>query len=94
MIYVDKVHYEIDEHGCRVIAKMKWTNNKNEWAVNECTKAEMISFINKNPNSTKTKYLRYGYWTTGEDIKVVNNKYLRTDANNTEKDNLGELPEY
>lgn len=94
MIYVDKVHYEIDEHGCRMIAKMKWTNNKNEWGANEYTKTEMINFINQNPNSVKTKYLRYGYWTTGEDIRVVNNKYLRTDANNTEKDNLGELPEY
>lgn len=94
MVYVDKVHYEIDEHGCRIITKMKWTNNKNEWAVNECTKAEMISFINQNPNSAKTKYLRYSCWTTGEDIRVVNNKYLKTDANNTAEDNLGELPEY
>lgn len=94
MVYIDKVHYKIDEHACKVIAKMKWTNNINEWAMNECTKDEMINFINQNPNSTKTKYLRYGYWTTGEDIRVINNKYLRTDANKVEEDNLGELPEY
>ena len=54
----------------------------------------MIKFINQNPNSAQTKYLRNGYWRTGEDIRVINNKYLRTDANKIEKDNLGELPEY
>lgn len=94
MVYVDKIHYKKDEHGCKVIAKMKWTNNKNAWATNECTKDEMIKFINQNPNSAQTKYLRNGYWRTGEDIRVINNKYLRTDANKIEKDNLGELPEY
>ena len=94
MVYVHKVHYKKDEHGCKVIAKMKWTNNKNAWATNECTKDEMIKFINQNPNSAQTKYLRNGYWRTGEDIRVINNKYLRTDANKIEKDNLGELPEY
>lgn len=36
-------------------------------------------------------------WIKGENvkrIKVANNYYLRTDANEIEEDNLGELPEF
>lgn len=36
-------------------------------------------------------------WTKGEDVHIVTiekKKYLRTDANETEEDNLGELPEF
>lgn len=94
MIYIDKVHYEIDQHGCEVISRLKWTNSLNEAAKNECSKKQMIEFINKNPNCTKTKYYRYGYWTVGEDVRVVENEYLRTDANRIKIDNLGNLPRY
>ena len=74
---------------------MKWTNNLNEDATKECTKKEMIDFINKNPNSTKTKYKNgWGSWQVGEDVRVVDNSYLRTDANNKKEDNLSNLPEY
>lgn len=94
MVYIDKVHYETDQHGCQVIAKMKWTNDLYESATEECTKAQMIDFINKNPNQTKTKYYRYGSWTVGEDVRVVGNSYIRTDSNNFLSDNLGSLPTY
>ena len=36
----------------------------------------------------------YGHWTAGEDVRVVDNRYLRTDANNIKADNLGSLPRY
>ena len=94
MVYIDKVHYETDQHGCQVIAKVKWTNDLYESATKECTKAQMIDFINKNLNQTKTKYYRYGSWTEGEDVRVVSNSYIRTDANNYLSDNLGSLPTY
>lgn len=95
MVYIDKVHYEIDRHGCEVIASMKWTNNFYESAINECTKHDMIDFINKNPNSVKTKYKNYfGNWTEGSYVRVVDNQYLRTDSNETKADNLGNLPRY
>ncbi len=94
MVYIDKVHYEKDQHGCEVISKLKWTNSLNETAINECSKKQMIEFINKNPNCTKTKYYRCGSWTVGEDIRVVENEYLRTDANRIKRDNLGNLPRY
>ena len=63
-------------------------------ATQECIKSEMINFVNQHPNSTKTKYYRYGRWVEGEDVRVVDNRYLRTDANNYLADNLGSLPRY
>ena len=94
MVYIDKVRYTTDQHGCEVIAYLKWTNILYESATKECSKKQMIEFINKNPNYTKTKYIKHGLWTEGEDVRVVDNSYLRTDANNIRRDNLGELPRY
>ncbi len=99
MVYVDAVHYETDSHGCEVIAKLKWTNTLDEQASKESTKKQMIEFINQNPNCTKTKYLKDNLWNgkqwvEGEDIRVVDNSYLRTDSNQIKKDNLGSLPRF
>ena len=94
MVYIDAVHYEQDSYGCEYISRLKWTNDLHEKAVNECSKREMINFINQNPKCTKTKYFRYGSWYVGEDVRVVNNSYLRTDANQIKQDNLGSLPRY
>ena len=94
MVYIDAVHYEPDSYGYEYIAKLKWTNDLYTQAGKECTKAQMIKFVNENPNHTKTKYYRYGRWVEGEDVRVVDNRYLRTDANNIKADNLGSLPRY
>ena len=95
MVYIDKVHYATDSYGNELyIEKMKWTNDLNSDAVNECTKQQMIDFINKNPNCTKTKFYRNWRWIVGEDVRVVDNRYLRTDSNSIKADNLGELPRY
>jgi len=95
MVYIDKVHYSTDSHGCEVISDVKWTNELTEDATKECSKQQMIDFINKNPNVTKTKYKNsWGNWQSGEDVRVVDNNYLRTDSNNIKKDNLGNLPRY
>ena len=49
-------------------------------------------------NSFKTIYKGAdGNWKKGEDVRVViinYRDYLRTDANNIEEDNLGNLPEF
>lgn len=94
MVYIDGVRFGTDYSGRRVIAELRWTNTFNATGTNTCTKREMINFINANPNSAKTKYYRYGSWHVGEDVRVVDNAYLRTDANNIKADNLGELPEF
>lgn len=100
MVYIDAVHYEIDNRGNRFIAKLKWTNNLNEQATNICTKQQLINFIYNNSNCTKTKFwgkksvwVNY-HWIVGEDIRVVDGSFLRTDSNNIKVDNLGELPEF
>lgn len=95
MVYIDAVHYDTDSHGCEVITKLKWTNILSEQATKTCTKQKMIDFINENPNITKTKYRNSrGLWTIGEDVRVVDDAYLRTDSNNIKKDNLGLLPRF
>ena len=90
MVYIDAVHFDV--YG--VISKVKWTNSLYEKATKECSKKQMIKFINENPNCTKTKYMVNGTWREGEDVRVVDNEYLRTDANRIKADNLGNLPEY
>lgn len=94
MVYIDMVHYETDSYGYEYITKVTWTNTFGAWAENTCTKWEMINFINQNPNCTKTKYYKNGTWYTGEDVHVVDNRYLRTDSNNIKADNLGNLPRF
>ena len=94
MVYIDAVHYEQDSYGNEYISKMKWTDYLSQKAINECTKSDMIDFINQNPGYTKTKYLRFSVWVEGEDVRVVDGRYLRTDANNIKRDNLGSLRRY
>lgn len=93
-IYIDAVHYE-RIYGCEVITKLKYTPILTEKATRICSKAEMISFINQHPNCTKTKYYDALWgWREGEDVRVVDNIYLRTDSNNINEDNLGSLPRF
>lgn len=94
MVYIDAVHYEQDRYGNEYISEVRWTDVFSSWAINHCSKREMINFINQYPNTVKTKYYRYGNWYMGEDVRVVDNSYLRTDANNIKADNLGNLPRY
>ncbi|MFA7689366.1 MAG: DUF3892 domain-containing protein [Bacilli bacterium] len=95
MVYIDKVHYTRNSSGYEVIDKIKWTNNLYENATNECTKEQMIDFINEDQShKVKTKYYRNYWWIIGEDVRVVNDSYLRTDSNNISSDNLSDLPRY
>lgn len=95
MVYIDKVHYETDWNGNELyISELKWTNDLNENAFQNCTKDELIAFINNHSGQAHTKYQWHGYWYDGEEIHVVDNRFLRTDRNNTKADNLGNLPRY
>lgn len=95
MIYIDAVHYETDAHGYEVISELKWANTLTERGVNVWTKAKMISFVERNPGCTKTKYYNaFWGWCEGEDVRVVADAYLRTDSNNIKADNLGALPRF
>ncbi|HUX22355.1 MAG TPA: DUF3892 domain-containing protein [Spirochaetia bacterium] len=61
------------------------------------TKDQVVTSINGG-RSFKTIYKNQdGSWKQGEDVRVVvieGHSYLRTDANRTKADNLGELPEF
>jgi len=95
MVYIDAVHYATDKYGNELyIERMKWTDRLEVQAVKECTKRQMINFVNQHPNCTKTKYFNGYRWVEGEDVRVVDNEYLRTDANRIKADNLGSLPRY
>ena len=95
MVYVDKVHYTKDSYGNELyISEVMWTDSLYENAWKRCSKADMIRFINANPGHARTKYVRGGRWCDGEEIRVVDNSYLRTDNNNIKADNLENLPRY
>ena len=94
MVYIDRVRYKKDYYGNEYISDVSWTNSSNSWAIQTCTKNAMINFINQNLGHVKTKYLRNGIWYIGEEVHVVENSYLRTDANNIKADNLGNLPRF
>ena len=93
-VYIDAVHYE-KILGREMITHLKCTTILTEKAARIYSKAEMISFINQHPNCTKTKYYDALWgWREGEDVRVVDNMYLRTDSNNIKEDNLGSLPRF
>lgn len=53
------------------------------------SKTKLIKLIND--GDTAKTYTEKG---ASEDIRVIDGKYLRTDANNTKADNLGNLPSF
>lgn len=49
--------------------------------------------LEKVPFQTATQK-RDGSWQSGADVHLVSNTYLATDKNETERDNLGNLPKF
>lgn len=92
MIYifeVEKTDYGDDYY---VIDLVRWNNQLNADDGYWWTKQEMVKFMLDNPYiRVKTKYKKYGVWIEGEDVRVINRQYIRTDANNYRCDNLGNL---
>ncbi len=89
MVYIYAVRYK---DGSSTISDLKWISSTPKEGV--ISKEKMIDFINQNPNQTKTMFHKNNKWEIGEDVRVVNNRYLRTDANNKDEDNLGNLPTF
>jgi len=94
MLYIDAIREIEDSHGCTVIGHVKATEYKYLQASSVYSKADMIAYINKYPNGVKTKYKIGGGWAEGETVRVVDNSYIRTDANRVLRDNLGNLPKF
>ena len=94
MFYIDKVHYAKDVYGNKMyISKVKGTTVLTEDSTKEYTKQAVIDFINDG-NAVKTKCRKNYSWVVGEDVHVVDNRYIRTDSNYIKADNLENLPEY
>jgi hypothetical protein len=45
----------------------------------------------KKGKDIKTAYLKDGRWTEGDQLKLHNDKWLRTEGNTEKRDNLGSL---
>ena len=90
MIYIDQVHQE--GNGLFLgITNLKYSEHLNQLGIKECSKGDMVRHIQQHPLSVKTKYLKAGTWTEGEYVRVVDNRYLRTDSNKISGDNLDNL---
>ncbi len=94
MIYIDQVHEEQGYGRYPVIKRLRYSNSVDVKGQKECSKADMVRYVMQNPNTVRTKYFRGGRWQIGEYVHVVENNYLRTDANREKADNLGELIKY
>lgn len=60
----------------------------------EWSRQDVIDVLDKK-RSVMTIYLRNNLWYQGEDVRSFSigfKRYIRTDANNKEADNLGSLP--
>lgn len=63
----------------------------------EKKRSEIIKSIEVDKKKYRTAIEKNGEWIIGEDVHVVpikGKKYIRTDKNETEEDNLGNLPEF
>jgi len=83
-----------------IIQKFSTRAEAKTYIKNHCelkTKQTVIDDINNMKNNTYTKILKYTDYQyefeLGAKIHVVANRYLRTDANSTTKDNLDDILE-
>lgn len=91
MFYIYAVHKSKDDGA---IQQLRYSDRFGEMQIKSCSKASMISHINRYPDTVMTMYVLCSRWVTGEYVHVVDNEYLRTDANDIKADNLANLKEY
>ncbi|MBU0710661.1 DUF3892 domain-containing protein [bacterium] len=66
-------------------------------APSEWTRTKVVETIEKGSSFITITTNDKGNWKKGEDVHIITvkgKKYLRTDNNETEEDNLGNLPEF
>lgn len=93
-LYIDEVEKETIGNNRYIIKYVYATENFYSKAKTRWSKKDMIAFMKANPHiGVKTKYkgLYLNIWMLGEDVKVIDGKYLRTDPNDKTCDNLGRL---
>ena len=73
------------------------TDNGNSLENVQITSREMIVQAIENNVSFVTAYQKENSWSRGDNVGIIrvnHQKFIRTDGNNIEADNLGELPEF
>ena len=55
-------------------------------------KDDVIDDIDNRNKDVMTAIKKAGSWTEGEDVHTVEGEYIRTDRNQTESDNLDNIP--
>lgn len=91
MFYIYAVHKNKDDGA---IEQLRYSDRFGEMQIKSCSKTSMIRYINRHPDTVMTMCVLCGRWVTGEYVHVVDNEYLRTDANDIKADNLANLKEY
>jgi hypothetical protein len=94
---ISEVHYTITDKKKSIShVHVHEFKNYNVGEVLTLTRGELINRL-FNQNTFKTIYKNDGQWEPGEDVRKVKINiyyYLRTDSNNKEEDNLGNLPQF
>ncbi|MDD3269060.1 MAG: DUF3892 domain-containing protein [Syntrophomonadaceae bacterium] len=91
-----EVRYDSDHSKIEEVHAYKIENNSTNGSYTFSRDA-IISKIEANYKVVTITKKSDGNWQIGADVivyKVDNEKFIKTEANNTKKDNLGELPEY
>ena len=74
-----------------------WTDNGELANEQTTTRSEVVRLL-ENGSTVVTAYKNnINKWNRGDDINIVEvrgNKFIRTDGNSIEEDNLGNLPEF
>ena len=81
-------HARSDSNG--VITDLNTKKDSTTAGAVSMTKSALIKLLKPLGNDTAKTYTA----TASEKIRVIDSKYLRTDANDTKKDNLGNLPSF
>jgi hypothetical protein len=92
---ISRVRYN-EKHSHIVKVEAMPDNGENLGAKVEFTREDVVAKIDRGITFV-TITLSEGKWKKGEDVRIVKIngvKYIRTDQNQKESDNLGALPEY
>lgn len=87
--YVKKVRRNDDGQ----IVKVKTSKDLESRPEKVLKRKKVVKHVKKGKD-IRTAYLRDGRWTEGDKLKIHNDKWLRTEGNENQKDNLGSLKSF
>jgi len=88
--YIKKVHKSDED----TIEEVKFSRELSESPKGTRKKSRVVDDIDEKGKSVYTAYRDQLRWKLGDEVHTVDGKWIRTDGNGIEADNLGDLPEY